>query len=62
MMEKAPKDYRELLHGELDRTLNDAPQYGAIFFSVSFADGVPVKVDRNITKALRLRGERKNEP
>jgi len=50
------KDYfRNFLHIELDKLLDQAPDFGYIEFHIALKNRLPVNIDAHINQALRIR-------
>ena len=48
---------KEAIHNELDIALGDVPGFGSIEFRITFQDSLPVRIDKIVTKATRIRGQ-----
>lgn len=49
------KDFsRNFLHAELDRLLDQAPDFGYIEFHIALKNKLPINVDVHINQALRI--------
>jgi len=45
---------RDFLHTELDRLLDQAPDFGYIEFHIALKNKLPINVDAHINQALRI--------
>ena len=46
--------FRDFLHAELDRLLDQAPDFGYVEFHIAFKNKLPINVDVHINQALRI--------
>jgi len=49
-----PAATRQILHAELDRILDDLPSFGVVTFTIVTASGMPARIDRTVSRTLRL--------